>query len=674
MASVQESLFSLELVVEKLYIPYLTCRFPAVAFRLLDFPTILINHVEKELANGIKKKINSDPYYRVPNQFAELQDKQGNYMMKKGKSCLFKISAETLSMHLTNTPLYIMVIDEFPEVPKLLGNSSLALNEVMDKIIKDIKVNGPTVPSVQGDKGLFKIYSLMGKEIGYLIMGFRLLSLGPGLISHLPSTAFAKRASDKQKSKEKQPIVEEFIEVKEQQVTHSAPPPMHMDRRKRVDLNNTREMGSMTEVEKCDALMQTIEIDDNRMHVAVSENVEKQVKSIETQTEKRRKPPVKAEENFKVVGDDSDSDDGIIINPNIVCPPPLFYNSKAEPEVHIARDVNAYLGYSSTFDDATLEDISGDEHVDIDVKPNKFDKLAESEIISSSGIVKEKQEIQDGRTVVISNIKGASDKVKSQPSSDPVLNLEALKSAEPVFPLLTALLTELSKIQNPQLVNQAMQQVSQLKGTVQQQRTTTAAPAALTKKSEQLENLQEVVETSVNVSARKRGRKGRKDRARSPEAVPKNKGWIRKAPELGVKKTKLVFGLTNTQRLRLAKQNPTWLETAEKEEKASKSQKQRVKNKEPEPDIDTGNLSDTYTEVRRLAAKELEKSTLARSQLIQEESGPKRLKKKSYRSRENSPLKIQSRMRSKSPKTKKTSSMKVSIIRILQHTFVYGCC
>ena len=668
MALTQDSLFSLEIVVEKVYVPYVTCRFPAVAFRLLDFPTILINHVEKDLAGTIKKKIERDPYYRVPNQFADLQDKQGNFMLKKGKTCLFKITAETLSMHLANTPMYIMVIDEFPEVPKLLGNSSLALNEVMDSIVKDIKRHGPTVPSVQGDKGLFKIYSLMGKEIGYLVMGFRLLSLGPGLISHLPSDAFVKRASEKKSSTEKQiikpkepTVIEEMIVAREQ-FTSEAVRPTYMEKKHRRDMNSTREMGSMTQVDKCDALMQTIPMEDEKMHVAVSEKEKKLLKTIETQTERRKRQPVKNKEDFQVVDDDSDSDDAIIINPNIVCPPPLFYNSKAEPEVQIERDINAYLGYSSTFDDVTLEDLSGDEHID-KKEHNKINKPLHQDV-KSSGIVEDIPKIQDSRTVVISNIKGAG----TQQTSVPSLNLEALSASEPVFPLLTALLTELSKIQNPQFVNQAMQQVNQVKTVNKTQQSKISAAANVSKSDKRLGDIAEADESSTNV--RRRARRANKSQAQANDGVPKGKGWIRKAPEVGVKKTKLVFGLTNTQRLRLAKQNPNWLETAEKEEKASKLQRQKAKQKEREPDIETGNLSDTYTEVRRLAAKELEKSTLGRSQFVHDEPRTKLLKKKGFKSRDNSPAKPGSRMRSKSPKTKKTSSMKVNRYIALNKIYV----
>ncbi|KAH3854549.1 microtubule-associated protein 10-like isoform X2 [Dreissena polymorpha] len=655
MASAEESLFSLELVVEKLYLPYVTCRFPAVAFRLLDFPTILISHVEKGLADGIKRKISIDPYFRVPNQFAELQDKNGNFMIKKGKSCLFKISVETLSLHLTNTPLYIMVIDEYPDVPKLLGNSSLALNEVMDGIKGDIKKNGHTVPSVHGDKGLFKIYSLMGKEIGYMIMGFRLLSLGPGLISHLPPDAFAKRTSENQyvktneQMKPKKSVIEEVIEAKQHQEPLTAY--QNVKKQKLKDLNSTRDMAINTEIEKCDVLLQTVEMEKENINIELNEKAQKILKSIETQTEQRKRNPKFA---MQVVKEDSESDNDIILNPNMYFPPPLFYNSKAEPGVKIERDTNAYYGYSSTFDDATLEDWSEDENL---AKESKESDFKQNENIPTSQVVKEEPRLHDARTVVISNIKSGNQFQNQMPGG---LNLAALASSEPVFPLLTALLTELSKIQNPMFVNEAVQQVNQAKAMKVPQK----EKHSVVHSSRTEEIIKDVSDLSENVSRARQKKKVKKTHRGSyqpVEGVQKNKGWLRKEPEVEVKKTKLVFGLTNTQRLRLAKQNPNWLESAEKDEKAVKLQRQKQKQqKEQEPDIETGNLSDTYTEVRRLAAKELEKATLGKSQLAAEQVHTKRHKKKMAKSRDNSPAKANSsKSRSRSPKSSKSKKLKV---------------
>lgn len=655
MAGSKESLFSLELVVEKLYVPYVTCRFPAVAFRLLDFPTILISHVELDLAKKIRSNIQSDPYYQIPNQFSELQDKHGNFMMKKGKSCLFKISLDTLAVHLANTPLYIMVIDEFPEVSKLLGNSSLALNETIAAISSDILKNGNTVPSVHGDKGLFKIYSLMGKEIGYIILGFRLLSLGPGLIAHLPATALAKRASERDTVKEQ--IENEIIPVKQSISQSAAKVAKH---RKSA---NTCEVGLMTVVDKKDSLMQTIDFEDDKLHIAVSdkENVkpEKEFKAMHTQTSSRVRPKTTEHTpNFMTAGSDKENEDEVLLNPNISCPPPLFYNSRANPLVKIERNyIRGINQYENSLDDTTLEDLSGDEHYE-----NKlYSEIKEPD--GSPSKVQKVPRLQDAKTVVISNVK----------KTEQTTNLQAVfqTPSDTVFPLLTALLTELSQIQNPQLVQQAMHNIQinsaaakqQTESGIKEQESVITAEKA--KMKSELESnkesvIKEEVEKQLNVSMKKKKRKSHKACAQPAEDVPKQKGWIRKQPEVGVKKTKLVFGLTNTQRLRLAKGNPLWLKSAEQDEKIIKAQKlkKQTKEKELDQDLETGNLSDTYTEVRRLAAVELEKSTIVPTRYRDKLNLDKKERKK-QRYRDNSPLKSkQNRTRSKSPKYKKGAKEK----------------
>ena len=659
MADLKESLFSLELVVDKLYIPYVTCRFPAIAFRLLDFPTILISHVEPDLADKIKQNIKTDTYYQVPNQFIDLKDKHGNFMIKKGKSCLFKLSPDTLAVHLANTPLYIMVIDEFPEVPKLLGNSSLALNETMAAIKDDIMKNGNTVPSVHGDKGLFKIYSLMGKEIGYIILGFRLLSLGPGLIAHLPATALAKRVTEKYASENT--IEEEIIQVK-QAATHSHVAPKLV---KQKQSPNTREMGSMTVVDKHDALMQTVDFEDEKYHIAISEKEnmpEKYFKDMYTQVNGKVQPLVSESKfhDLMKMNSEEDSDDELFLNPNIFRPPPLFYNSKAKPSVEIKRDALTSIDQyeNSSLDDVTIEDLSGDEQYE-------KDKLKEIKSgVSASKVNQNVSRLQDAKTVVISNAK------REEQSN----NIQSLlqNSSETVFPLLTALLTELSKIQNPQLVNQAMQNVQIASAAAKQQEESVvkeqkAKPEKANLKSEIQSNKESIIkeepQKELNLSLKKRGRKSHKACAQADEGVPKQKGWIRKQPEVAVKKTKLVFGLTNTQRLRLAKGNPTWLKSAEEVEKVAKAQKQKQKvskQKEQDQELEAGNLSDTYTEVRRLAAAELEKSTIVPTRYIEDSSVEKKVRKKS-KSRDGSPAKSkQKRTRSKSPKSKKGLKQKAA--------------
>ena len=207
-----ESLFSLEIIVDKLQLPNIQCRFPAIAFRLLDFPTLMIYHVEPELGETIKTKIRIDPLYKLDKQIPELVDKDGCFSMKKGKSCLMKMSPNTLLSHLSSTPLYVMVIDTFPETPKLIGNCTLPLDETMKRVYQDVCKVGLAVPTVGGEKGCYKIFNLMGVEIGSLLLGIRILSLGVGLIPHIPASSISKSSKTEVKLQPNQSRMDEIQE------------------------------------------------------------------------------------------------------------------------------------------------------------------------------------------------------------------------------------------------------------------------------------------------------------------------------------------------------------------------------------------------------------------------------------------------------------------------------
>ena len=599
----KESLFSLEVVVEKLYIPHTTCRFPAVVFRLLDFPNILIEHVEDDLARNIKHKISRDPYFKVPDQFAELKDKHGNFMIRKGKSCLFKVSPETLKVHLSNTPLYIMVVDSFEKVPKLIGNSTLPLDDIMNQIVDDIKLNGNTVPSVHGDKGLFKIYSLMGKDIGYMVLGFRLLSLGPGLIPHIPESAIAKRQSN-------------IITVKPTTETEIISPREAVRKEEVKSLTETHEMGSMTEPEKQDVMLQTLDMIDREVHVAISEpkviskqEEKREVQTMSTQTQKSRIHGKKKNKvpNALNIDVDSEDDDGIIFN-NIVQPPALFYNSENEPKVKIHRQYLYDDDESSIFsDELKIEDLSDDD----EMKKNEKEPV----IPSQTNLVQKTAVIRNP-AVVQPNINILEDYARRMPNG-------------PLFPLLTALLKELSSLQDPQFVQQTVQQVQAAtqskrdpvrkmdyeKKTVQpEEKIPTPKTQLVTKVLKSRMNTENIQPNESKLEKQKSNLSKKESNDITPK---KSRGWIRKAPDTSVKKSKLSYGLTNTQRLRLAKTNPEWLKNIEREEAELKA----AKDKQPlkpcvEEDFPTADMSDTLTEVRRLAQKNLNADdTLAQSDL-----------------------------------------------------------
>ena len=637
----EESLFSLELVVEKLYIPHITCRFPAIAFRLLDFPTIVINHVESELGKAIRRQISFDPDYQMPEQFCELKDKHGNFMVKKGKSCLFKMVAETLKNHLSNTPLYVMVIDMFPEVPKLVGNSTVPLNVLIDAICADLVRVGPTVPSVHGDKGLFKIYNLMGKEIGYFVLGFRLLCLGPSLIPHLPEAVLVQRQNKKQRVQQQRENAQmvEMVQLSQDEGRQE----------EEENLVETRTWGSMTDAIKHDVMLQTVEMDHKGVHVdiqtpdarpvasagfqpTVEHREERNTQHSATQTDKKGiKTAFNAKQ--KVLEDltamENDEDEVIITN--IVCPPPLFFNSEAKPHIEVEDD-----SYSLDTDMSVSDDISVDSFTDEEVGEKEVQVNKTKPQYKEAAFIDRGQIITPPAPVSFENVPlnvrfAVPPQQKSPQRSRSAQNfLPNSQSPGGGFPLLTALMNELLCIQNPTMLQGVGGQTQLLAGQAphvqglsteqrlseKQVATSQSAAAAAEKSSSQkkLEDINANTEADEKETLEEKkifglSRRGHRKCAHTHTGVPKDKSWLRVIPEHGQKKSKLMFGLTNTQRLRLQKNNPAWLRSMERMQAASKSSKGDLARKHDSGDeLNDSHFSDTLTEVRRQAQKELEKT------------------------------------------------------------------
>ncbi|KAK5853760.1 hypothetical protein PBY51_014890 [Eleginops maclovinus] len=131
-----ETLFSFELLVESIKVEKESQVSDELALgvRLLDFPTLLIYQPEKSNA-GVKQHADNG------------KDQQGEYAFNRGKSCFFKMNLNSLHTHLSNTPLYAMVLDVKEEIPKLVGSSLVSLAKAMDRIRQDVNERGVSTPS-----------------------------------------------------------------------------------------------------------------------------------------------------------------------------------------------------------------------------------------------------------------------------------------------------------------------------------------------------------------------------------------------------------------------------------------------------------------------------------------------------------------------------------------------
>lgn len=301
----QESLFSLELIVDQLSLHHsVECRIPAVAFRLMDFPTLLIYHVEPELAATIRTKLMEDHYRHVPAQLSQLKDrKTGAFSICRGKSCLFRVSPNAMMTSFSSAPLYVMVVDMFPETPKLVGSCGVPLKVCACELYDNIVANGISVPAVQAEKKELDLCNLMGTKLGTVLLGYRILSLGAALLSHIPTQDIIHHV------KPKEEIDQCFYPTTDgapQSVTEAC-----IAAEQTTNTTSNSERSDNSEVDKI--LEKTFADSQTQIEPRSFGSVGTQTSRMRPHTDKPRTQLAR------------DVDD--VITTNVVCPPPLFYNS-----------------------------------------------------------------------------------------------------------------------------------------------------------------------------------------------------------------------------------------------------------------------------------------------------------------------------------------------------------
>ncbi|XP_067091846.1 microtubule-associated protein 10 [Osmerus mordax] len=189
-----ETLFSFELFVKYIRVDKLKSwkgsEELALGVRLLDFPTLLIYQPDSAMLHDRDRD-----EYAKKNELCRYQFETFEYAFNKGKSCLFKINLDSLHTHLSNTPLYAMVLDMSDEIPKLMGTSQISLAKLINQIRCDVEAHGISTPSAQGEKTIVGIFNLMGQNIGFISLGYKLISLGSSLLTHIPENRRIPRGS-----------------------------------------------------------------------------------------------------------------------------------------------------------------------------------------------------------------------------------------------------------------------------------------------------------------------------------------------------------------------------------------------------------------------------------------------------------------------------------------------
>uniref|UniRef100_A0A8C5GLE1 Si:ch1073-266p11.2 n=1 Tax=Gouania willdenowi TaxID=441366 RepID=A0A8C5GLE1_GOUWI len=165
------SFFSLELLVECIQLEknYQVSDKLAVGVRLLDFPTLLIQ-----------------PQQQKKNCSSKLtQQQNGTHLFNTGKCCVFKINLNSLHIHLSNTPIYAMLLDVKEDTPRLLGSCLIPLGRATHRIIQDVAQRGHSCPSCHREQSLVAVCSLTEEKIGSISLSYKLSYLGESLLAHI---------------------------------------------------------------------------------------------------------------------------------------------------------------------------------------------------------------------------------------------------------------------------------------------------------------------------------------------------------------------------------------------------------------------------------------------------------------------------------------------------------
>ena len=280
-----ESLFSLEVVVESVDNICISCYKPAIAFRLLNFPSVVIRSERQRVLT-----------------------KESSHQIQSGKSCLFKMSKDVLCERLKNTPLYIMLVDTCCAKTKLLASTTISLLNCFQNILANIENNGLDTPAVSGSKGEFSMYNLMGSQVATLKLGYRMFSFGLSMSGHVNLSLPKRLQQTETVATEMSPKKPENLKASGQ----LEPPLLQHGAENRNTLHKelvTPERAEENDIPLADA---------------------------HTQTEKTRKHTLILTQKYE---NDSPKSYSSHHYNNTSRPPPLYYNSKSKPITPVMQAV-----------------------------------------------------------------------------------------------------------------------------------------------------------------------------------------------------------------------------------------------------------------------------------------------------------------------------------------------
>ncbi|XP_068041169.1 microtubule-associated protein 10 [Anomalospiza imberbis] len=194
-----ERLFALEVLVEALRVAEPgpaelpgPAEHPAVALRLLDFPTLVLHPAA------------AAPPLRPGQPFP----------FGRGKRCLFRWRPDSLFAALRRRPLRALLLalpaGRAPGPPRLLGSCAVSLAPAAELLQR------PGAPSSCGRRGRFALRDAAGRSVGELVLRYRLASLEGGEVRPAtpraatpPATASEPRDEDEDEEEEEEEEEEE---------------------------------------------------------------------------------------------------------------------------------------------------------------------------------------------------------------------------------------------------------------------------------------------------------------------------------------------------------------------------------------------------------------------------------------------------------------------------------
>ncbi|KAM7049977.1 microtubule-associated protein 10 [Molossus nigricans] len=483
---------------------------PAVAFRLLDFPTLLVYPP-------------GGPAAPAP------EPRPGLLSFGRGKSCLFHLHPATLRRRLLATPLYTLLLQLPPgrptPAPQLLGTCSLSLAAAARKVL------GPAASGCShGHRGSFPLHNHVGERIGDISLGYRLTDLGSSLLGHveLPVTATGGGVEGG--------MVRKAVEVgsqaqREKQLQQpDSDPSLGAAGRPLESLKNPKAQKDLKEVV---------------FHSKANSSTTGSVENGKTDS---------ICSNASRVDSVSCPDEEVLeldIETNTFCPPPLYYThitqEKRPPlqgKITIKPQVNVPEQLDGIFTEEKL--VNPPTCINLPKHPN-------SEAHDSPAVL----------TPHVQNV-GASNQSACHPQTEQN-TINTIRQ----LPLLNALLVELSLLYNQPVASPAHVH-PHLAWLYRTEDKSPESSAKSTGKSESMKDKLSIGEKEKSVSIQ--FKKNQVENLKKGKYFEKDSG----APQKRVPRGKLLYGLTNTLKLRLKQTNPGMLVVHEKRKQYRKMQAQML--------------------------------------------------------------------------------------------------